>query len=51
MSALKQMITLKDIDTEFREGSFPHRLLTELSKEEDSLALQIAYNLIQEVRR
>jgi exonuclease SbcD len=51
MSGLKEMITPKDIDSEFSEGSFPHRLLTELSREEDSHALQIAYTLIQEVRK
>ncbi|UCB46093.1 MAG: DNA repair exonuclease [Spirochaetota bacterium] len=51
MSELKESITPKDIDAEFSEGSFPYLLLTELSNEEDSLALQIAYNLIQEVRK
>jgi exonuclease SbcD len=51
LSGLKERITARDIETEFTEGSFPYRLLTELSKEGDSLALQIAYNLIQEVRK
>jgi exonuclease SbcD len=51
MSGLTERITSKDIDTEFTEGSFPYRLLTELSHETDPLALQIAYNLIKEVRK
>lgn len=48
---LKEEITLKDIDRDFTEGSFPYRLLKDLSKNDDSLALQIAYELIQEVMK
>jgi exonuclease SbcD len=51
MSELREKITVKDIDAEFTKGSFPHALLTALAKEEDTLALQLAYELIQERRR
>ena len=49
-AGLLRKITREDIDREFVEGSFPHRLLTALS-EEDELALQLAYEMIQEVRK
>ena len=42
-------ITRKDIDREFVEGSFAHRLLREL-EDEDELALQMAYEIIREVQ-
>jgi DNA repair exonuclease SbcCD nuclease subunit len=45
-------ITPDIIDREFTEGSFPHRLLTELAqKEEDWEALQVAYDMINGVRK
>ena len=45
-------ITADDIDREFTQDSFPHRLLSELGqKEEDSEALQIAYSMLKEVQR
>lgn len=47
MSELREKITIKEIDGEFTEGSFPHALLTSLAKEKDTLALQLAYELIQ----
>jgi len=48
---LFRRITAEDIDREFTEGSFPHRLLTRLIEaREDPRALQLAYDLIQEVR-
>ncbi len=47
---LREEITPDDIHAEFTEGSFPYRLLSELSKEKDSLALQLAYDLIREVK-
>ena len=41
-----------DIDAEFTQDSFPHRLLSELAGPDgDPLALQLAYETIQEVRQ
>ena len=52
LSEVMQKITQKEIDAEFSEGSFPHRVLSSLALEpRDSLALQLAYELIQEARR
>jgi len=48
---VREEITLEDIHHEFTEGSFPHTLLTDLSRSSDSEALQIAYELMQELRR
>jgi DNA repair exonuclease SbcCD nuclease subunit len=42
-------ITIDVVNQEFTEGSFPHMLLTALTH--DSEALQVAYDLIKEVRR
>lgn len=51
VSELFRRITAEDVDREFTEGSFPHQLLTRLVKDgEDPRALQLAYDLIQEVR-
>jgi DNA repair exonuclease SbcCD nuclease subunit len=47
---VREEITLEDIHHEFTEGSFPHTLLTDLSRSSDSEALQIAYELMQELR-
>jgi DNA repair protein SbcD/Mre11 len=48
---LFRRITSEDVNREFTEGSFPHRLLTHLVQADgDPRALQIAYDLIQEVR-
>ncbi len=45
---LLREVTAEDIDREFTEGSFPHRLLHRLSAPDgDSLALQMAYDLIR----
>ncbi len=45
---LLREVTAEDIDREFTEGSFPHRLLHRLSGPDgDSLALQTAYDLIR----
>ncbi|MBW1953490.1 MAG: DNA repair exonuclease [Deltaproteobacteria bacterium] len=50
-TALYRRIGAEDIDREFTEGSFPHRLLTRLAQAAgDPRALQLAYELIQEVR-
>lgn len=47
-SELGIKVTKEIIDREFTSGSFPHRFLNELA--DDDEALQIAYELIQEVR-
>ena len=48
---LFRRITSEDVDREFTEGSFPHRLLTRLVLAGgDPRVLQWAYDLIQEVR-
>lgn len=48
---LFRRITSEDVDREFTKGSFPHRLLTRLVQAGgDPRALQLAYDLIQEVR-
>lgn len=45
-------ITQVDIDREFTQGSFPHRLLSELATNDPgSLALKLAYELVQKVRQ
>ena len=48
ISGLTERITTKEIDEEFTKGSFPHTLLTSLAQKEDTLALQLAYELIRE---
>jgi DNA repair protein SbcD/Mre11 len=51
LTGLFRRITSDDVDREFTEGSFPHRLLTRLVQAGgDPRALQLAYDLIQEVR-
>jgi len=51
VSGLLQVIQQSDIDGEFTEASFPHRLLTELAlNPDDHLALQMAYELVNEAR-
>jgi len=41
----------EDLDAEFTQGSFPHQLLSELAHDEsDQFALQMAYDLVREVR-
>lgn len=50
-NSIRQAITRQDIDTEFTRGSFPHRLLSVLAeREDDAEALQVAYDLLGEVR-
>ncbi|KJS82603.1 MAG: hypothetical protein JM58_14705 [Peptococcaceae bacterium BICA1-8] len=49
-SNLRIKITGEVIDREFTAGSFPHQFLTELFKENKEETLQIAYELIQEVK-
>jgi len=47
-----QAITAESINREFTEFSFPHRLLTALAQDpEAGEALQVAYDLIQEMKR
>lgn len=43
-------ITISDIENEFRDGSFPHELLTRLADRGDTEALQTAYRIIQEMK-
>jgi DNA repair exonuclease SbcCD nuclease subunit len=51
-SALSLALTPADIDRDFAQGSFSHRLLTELSRgEDDHEALQAAYELLREAGR
>ena len=51
LSELLREIRQDDIDREFTEGSFPHRLLTELTAEQgDALALQMAYELVRDAK-
>ncbi len=50
-SHVREEISSGDIDAEFTEGSFPHRLLTALCNDpEDAEALQTAYQLLGEIR-
>ncbi len=52
MAELFHKITLEDINREFTENSFPHSLLTTLAKEQQNpLSLQMAYDLITEVKQ
>jgi hypothetical protein len=44
---LQIRVTQEEIDREFTEGSFPHRLLSQLANQSDAPeALQIAYELL-----
>jgi len=43
-------ITKEIIDQEFTKGSLPYRVLSNLAESGDNQALQVAYDLIQEVR-
>lgn len=48
---LLKAVRQADIDAEFTEGSFPHRLLSELARsDEDQFALQLAYDLVKEAK-
>jgi DNA repair exonuclease SbcCD nuclease subunit len=47
-SKLGMKITMNDIEKEFTKDSFPHRILAELSDDDD--VLQIAYELIKGVK-
>jgi hypothetical protein len=48
--ALGQKITPESIHKEFSKDSFPHRLLHSLSQEGDSDGLQLAYELLREMK-
>lgn len=50
-SNVTREITHQDIDREFAEGSFPHILLSELSKRKDFEALQVAYEILQQAKQ
>ncbi len=45
-SEITERLTPEDINRAFTEGSFPHRLLTELAKINDLEALQVAYEIM-----
>lgn len=47
---LKKKITKEQIEDEFPEESFPEKLLSNIMQNDDEDALQIAYELIEEVR-
>lgn len=50
--SLLRAIRQADINAEFTEDSFPHRLLSELAKNDaDQLALQLAYELVMGARQ
>lgn len=50
-SELSEKITKENIDNEFAEASFAHRLLTELTKDDQHPeSIQIAYDLIKEMK-
>lgn len=50
-SALAMELSAELIDSHFPAGSFPQRLLSRLAKRDDPAALQLAYRLIDEVKR
>jgi exonuclease SbcD len=51
LSKLYRAITAQDIDREFTQGSFPHRLLTALAeRQKNPLSLQMAYEFIRKAR-
>jgi exonuclease SbcD len=47
---LREEITVEAIDREYPEGSFPHTLLSELAREDDQEALQIAHDFLEELK-
>jgi hypothetical protein len=47
--AVREMLTPQIVDETWPEGSFPHRLLTELL--DDPEALEFARDLLEEARR
>jgi len=49
-SKLVMEITAEDIEYEFARGSLPYLLLTRLERQGNNEALQLAYQLIREVR-
>jgi hypothetical protein len=49
-SELTLEITKEIIDEEFTKGSLPYKVLSNLAESGDKQTLQIAYELIQEVR-
>ena len=51
LSELYRKITTADIDREFTEGSFPHRLLSTLAADQkNALSLQMAYEFVREAK-
>ncbi len=50
-SELRKQFTRREIEESYPGGSFPHQLLSRLLEEEDSEALQIAYDLLRRAAR
>lgn len=50
-SSLAMELSAELIDSHFPAGSFPHRLLLRLAEKDDPTALQLAYRLVNEVKR
>jgi DNA repair exonuclease SbcCD nuclease subunit len=50
-SGVAEEITLDDINRIFTEGSFPHSLLSALTQDEDTEALQLAYDMLVAVKK
>ncbi|HUJ73406.1 MAG TPA: metallophosphoesterase [bacterium] len=48
---LREEITVEAIHREYPAGSFPHALLSQLAGEDDQEGLQIAHDLLQELKR
>ena len=48
---VQEEITQEIINEEFTENSFPYKLLESLAKDEDYDALQMAYEILNEVRK
>ena len=48
---LREEITTEAIDREYPAGSFPHTLLSQLAAEDDPEGLQLAHDLLQELKR
>ncbi len=51
LSDVAMAVTRDDVNREFSKDSFPHRLLSTLADKDDSQALQVAYEILQEARR
>lgn len=50
-SEVRRKVTTEHIKKEFTEGSFPEKLLTSFTEDEEEAELQMAYELIKEVQQ